>query len=72
MSTESVRNTGTVKFFNSAKGYGFIKDDATGQDVFVHATGLATEEIRQDDKVEYEIAEGKKGKNAVQVVLVQD
>jgi CspA family cold shock protein len=58
--------TGTVKFFNVSKGYGFIKDDASGEEVFVHATGLI-DQIRQDDKVTFEISEGKKGITAVNV-----
>lgn len=58
--------TGTVKFYNETKGFGFIKNDATGQDIFVHVTGLI-DEIRQDDKVRFEVAEGRKGLNAVQV-----
>ncbi len=61
--------TGTVKFFNVSKGYGFIKDDSSGEEVFVHATGLA-DQIRQDDKVTFEISEGKKGLNAVNVKKV--
>ena len=58
--------TGTVKFFNVSKGYGFIKDDATGEEVFVHATGLI-DQVRQDDKVTFEVSEGKKGLNAINV-----
>jgi cold shock protein len=58
--------TGTVKFFNAAKGYGFLKEDGTGEEVFVHATGLV-DQVKQDDKVTYEVAEGKKGMNAVNV-----
>ncbi|AYA36218.1 cold shock domain-containing protein [Hymenobacter coalescens] len=58
--------TGTVKFFNETKGFGFIKNDATGQDIFVHVTGLI-DEIRENDKVQFEVAEGRKGLNAVQV-----
>ena len=58
--------TGVVKFFNTQKGFGFIKDDESGEEVFVHATGLL-DEIRQDDKVEYDVTEGKKGLNAVKV-----
>lgn len=61
--------TGTVKFFNVSKGYGFIKDDSSGEEVFVHATGLV-DQIRQDDKVTFEISEGKKGLNAVNVKKV--
>lgn len=58
--------TGKVKFFNSTKGFGFIVDDKTKKDVFVHASGL-TDEIRQDDNVTYEIKEEKKGPSAVNV-----
>lgn len=58
---------GTVKFFNSEKGFGFIKEDG-GQDIFVHATGLQ-EEIRENDAVVFDVQEGKKGLNAVNVRL---
>jgi CspA family cold shock protein len=58
--------TGTVKFFNETKGYGFIKEDETGKEIFVHATGLI-DKVRQDDKVTYEESEGKKGLNAINV-----
>jgi CspA family cold shock protein len=61
-------NKGTVKFFNDAKGFGFIKGD-NGQEVFVHATGL-TEEIQENDVVTYDIKSGVKGDNAVNVKLV--
>ncbi len=64
--------TGTIKFFNEEKGYGFITDDATGQDIFVHATGLRTERVNQGDKVRYEEQEGKKGKVAAEVVVIED
>jgi CspA family cold shock protein len=57
---------GTVKFFNETKGFGFIKPDDGGPEVFVHATGLV-DKITQDDKVSYEVQDGKKGKNAVNV-----
>ncbi len=63
-------NTGTVKFFNKAKGFGFIIDDNTKEELFVHATGLA-DEIRQDDKVSFDVEEGKKGPNAVNVKVIQ-
>lgn len=59
--------TGTVKFFNETKGFGFILDDASGQDIFVHATGLSSATIRQDDRVSFETIEGKRGLNAVNV-----
>jgi CspA family cold shock protein len=61
--------TGTVKFFNQSKGYGFIKDDDSNQEVFVHVTGLA-EQIRENDKVTFDLVEGKKGVNAVNVKKV--
>ena len=57
---------GTVKFFNQAKGFGFIKVDGSEKEVFVHVTGLK-EDIRDNDKVVFEIQEGKKGPNAVNV-----
>jgi len=59
--------TGVVKFFNEAKGFGFIKEDG-GQEIFVHATGLK-EDIRENDNVVFEVQEGKKGLNAVNVKL---
>jgi CspA family cold shock protein len=58
---------GVVKFFNEAKGFGFIKEEG-GQDIFVHATGLQ-EDIRENDNVVFDIQEGKKGLNAVNVKL---
>ncbi|MCW3070610.1 MAG: cold-shock protein [Bacteroidetes bacterium] len=61
-------NTGTVKFFNNAKGFGFVKDEQTGKEIFVHVSGLV-DEIRENDTVTYEVQEGKKGLNAVNVKL---
>ena len=61
--------TGTVKFFNESKGYGFITDDNTKEDFFVHVTGL-TGQIQQNDKVEFETQEGKKGITAINVKRV--
>jgi len=58
---------GTVKFFNESKGFGFIKEES-GQDIFVHATGLQ-EDIRENDNVVFDVQEGKKGLNAVNVRL---
>ncbi|MAP54077.1 MAG: cold-shock protein [Altibacter sp.] len=58
--------TGTVKFFNDSKGFGFITEDDTNKEHFVHISGLI-DEIREDDRVEFELKEGKKGLNAVNV-----
>lgn len=60
-------NTGTVKFFNETKGFGFITMD-NNKDVFVHISGLK-EEIRENDKVVFDLQDGKKGVNAVNVRL---
>ena len=57
---------GSVKFYNSSKGFGFIIENQTGNEVFVHATGLI-DEIRENDEVEYEVSDGKKGKIATNV-----
>lgn len=59
---------GIVKFFNESKGFGFIKDAETGQEYFVHVTGLV-DKIKEDDKVTFEITEGRKGLNAINVKL---
>jgi CspA family cold shock protein len=59
-------NTGTVKFFNETKGFGFILDSASNKEIFVHVSGLK-EQITKDDKVQFEIVDGKKGVNAVEV-----
>ena len=59
--------TGTVKFFNDSKGYGFITNDESGQDIFVHVTSLNGLELKEGDKVEYQEEVGKKGKVAAQV-----
>ena len=60
---------GTVKFFNNSKGYGFIKDSESSEEYFVHATGLI-DEVGEDDEVSFELKEGKKGLNAVNVKLI--
>ncbi|MBI9054373.1 MAG: cold-shock protein [Bacteroidales bacterium] len=62
-------NTGTVKFFNESKGFGFIKEDDSNKEHFVHVSGLI-DEIREDDQVEFELEEGKKGLNAVNVKVI--
>jgi len=63
-----IMNNGIVKFFNETKGYGFIKEDDSNNEYFVHATGLV-DEIRENDEVTFELQEGKKGLNAVNVKL---
>lgn len=59
-------NRGTVKFFNESKGYGFVKDDASGKEYFVHVTGLV-DRVRENEEVTFDIEQGKKGENAVNV-----
>lgn len=59
-------NKGTIKFFNEQKGFGFIQPEDGGKDVFVHSSGLI-DEIRQNDKVSFNLEDGKKGVNAVDV-----
>jgi CspA family cold shock protein len=61
-------NKGIVKFFNETKGFGFIKDEESGEEYFVHVTGLV-DKIRENDAVTYELKEGRKGLNAVNVKL---
>ncbi|MBL0136721.1 MAG: cold shock domain-containing protein [Chitinophagaceae bacterium] len=60
--------TGTVKFFNAEKGFGFIKPDDGGEDIFVHSSGLI-DTIRENDKVKFTVERGKKGLNAVNVEM---
>ncbi|MGB5189871.1 cold-shock protein [Robiginitalea sp.] len=62
--------TGTVKFFNESKGYGFITNDDTGKDIFVHATALDGIQLNQGDKVEYQETEGRKGVVASDVHVI--
>jgi cold shock protein len=57
---------GTVKFFNEAKGFGFITPSDSKTDIFVHVSGLL-DEVRENDEVKYEVENGKKGLNAVKV-----
>ena len=58
--------TGTVKFFNTTKGFGFIKDNETGEEYFVHVSGLI-DQVSDNDEVTYDVKEGRKGLNAVDV-----
>ena len=62
-------SNGTVKFFNSAKGFGFITPDDGAKDVFVHQNAL-TSDIAEGDKVSYDVEEGQKGLNAVNVKVL--
>ena len=59
---------GVVKFFNNTKGFGFIKPSDSTEDVFVHESGLI-DDIRENDKVTFELERGRKGMNAVRVEL---
>jgi CspA family cold shock protein len=61
-------NTGTVKFFNNSKGYGFIKDEVNDKEYFVHVTGLI-DKIKENDHVTFDLQDGKKGLNAINVKL---
>ena len=63
-----IMTNGTVKFFNNAKGFGFITPDDGSKDVFVHVNGL-TDEIKEGDKVSFDVEEGQKGLNAVNVKI---
>ena len=60
---------GTVKFFNTTKGFGFISPNDSSEDIFVHQTGLISD-IKEDDKVQFEVEQGKKGLNAVKVQVI--
>ena len=62
---------GTVKFFNETKGFGFIKEIDSDTEHFVHVSGLI-DRISEGDKVEFELIEGKKGLNAVNVKVISD
>ena len=61
---------GKVKFFNEAKGFGFLIEDGTNQEYFVHATGLL-DKVKKDEAVNFEVEEGKKGLKAVNVKRVR-
>ena len=61
---------GIVKFFNEAKGFGFIRANDSSEDIFVHSSGLI-DKIRENDKVEFEQEHGKKGMVAVEVRIIQ-
>ena len=61
--------TGTVKFFNETKGYGFITEDGSEKEHFVHVSGL-TDKVQEGDQVEFDLQEGRKGMNAVNVKVI--
>lgn len=61
-------NTGKVKFYNEFKGFGFITDNDSSKEYYVHSTGI-NGSIKESDEVTYDLEEGKKGLNAVNVKL---
>jgi len=63
------KQQGTVKFFNTEKGFGFIKHDDSNKETFVHVSGLISD-IKEGDNVEFDLQEGKKGMNAVNVKVI--
>ena len=63
-----IMNKGTVKFYNGFKGFWFIKDNDSSKEYFVHSTGLK-DDIGENDEVTFDLEEGKKGLNAVNVKL---
>jgi cold shock protein len=64
------KQQGTVKFFNAEKGFGFIKHNDSNTETFVHASGLKSPTIKEGDNVEFDLQEGKKGMNAVNVEVI--
>lgn len=65
-------NKGTVKWFNAQKGFGFITNNETGEDVFVHFSGIATDgfkSLEENQNVTFDITKGARGLQAVNVVL---
>jgi CspA family cold shock protein len=61
--------TGVVKFFNDTKGFGFIKENETNEEFFVHVTGIE-DKIYENDEVSFDLVEGRKGMNAINVKLI--
>jgi CspA family cold shock protein len=61
---------GKVKFYNNSKGYGFIIPDDSSEDIFVHQSGLI-DEIHENDEVQFEVEQGRKGLNAVKVEVIR-
>lgn len=66
--TKLIMNRGKIKFFNASKGYGFVKDDDTGKEYFIHVSGLV-DKVKDNDDVTFDVVEGRKGLNAVEVRL---
>jgi cold shock protein len=64
-----MQKEGTVKFFNTEKGFGFISQSDSREDIFVHSTGLI-DKIRENDKVQFDVEQGRKGLNAVNVKVI--
>ncbi|MBE9586932.1 cold shock domain-containing protein [Mucilaginibacter sp. JRF] len=64
-----MQKEGTVKFFNNQKGFGFISQNDNRSELFVHATGLI-DDIQENDQVSYDVADGKKGPNAINVKVI--
>ncbi len=62
--------TGTVKFFNAGKGFGFITPDDGSKDVFVHANDIGGAQLKDGDKVQFEVTQGKKGPQAANVKVI--
>ena len=69
MQQSTTKQEGTVKFFNQTKGFGFITPNNGGQDIFVHISGLK-DQIREKDRVSYDVQNGKKGLNAINVAKI--
>lgn len=67
----TITMTGTVKFFNESKGFGFITNDETGKDIFVHATGLNGQTLSEGDRVQYVEEDGRKGLVAAKVQVIE-
>ena len=65
----NTKTTGTVKFFNQDKGFGFIKHDDSNKETFVHSSALV-DQIKEGDHVEFDLEDGKKGPMAVNVKLI--
>jgi CspA family cold shock protein len=64
------KQQGTVKFFNTEKGFGFIKHNDSNKETFVNVSGLKSQNIKEGDIVEFDLQEGRKGMNAVNVEVV--